>query len=139
MTTHTEAEMKPVRCAKHNCEAVPMESRDLDGNWHYWVTCKNIIEPCDSGMSYSKDQIHELWNLRQETQALLKDKGELDTALEAITARCEEMIANQRDCGDYDAECPMQDAGKPYHLAGDIKTNRALLSRLNPTTEGQQF
>lgn len=125
MTDSKETELKPCPCAKHNCEAVAMESQNLDGDWRYWVTCKHIIEPCNSGLSASKGQIHELWNLRQEvtrtpgTTQLLKDKGELMDALEFTVGYMGRNLGN-------------------YHKPIGLKDARALLDRLSPQKQEEQ-
>lgn len=138
-----ETELKLVRCAKHNCEAVAMEAQDLDGDWRYWVTCKHIIEPCKVGLSASKNQIHELWSLRQEAARtaqrdadflktrkrpdpmypqhvaqLLKDKEDLETQLEFLVKAYDESHHY----------LPARFAG----LAVRLKISREYLARLSP-------
>lgn len=54
---------------------------------------------------------------------------ELVDTLKGLLSRCERMIEGSRDCGDPDAECPMQDAGKDYHLSGDMKRAQKALKQ----------
>jgi len=52
----------------------------------------------------------------------------LKAALAKAVARYESLMAAGKNCGDPDCECPMQDSGKPYHMAGELEEFRALLS-----------
>lgn len=49
-------------------------------------------------------------------------------ALRKAVARYESLMADSKNCGDPWCECPMQDSGKPYHMAGELAEFRALLA-----------
>jgi hypothetical protein len=72
---------------------------------------RNPAGPSDAGSPY--ERIHDN-NHAYEAAIRGADAGSHETLRLALTA-LDGLLDGQKNCGDYDAECPMQDAGKPWH------------------------
>jgi len=66
------------KCKKHKLEPTMAESKNLMGDWRYWMECSHKLEKCQSDYTNSEDLAIEGWNKEmantKETYVLEKFK-----------------------------------------------------------------